>query len=101
MLKLLLTLLLIIPALSAHAAPDPALIRQLADEDSGVRISAIEKLTLEADPASLPILKAMSDDALYAAGSTLLIVAGYAYVWKKGGLDLATRQPKSAEPKPS
>ena len=40
MLKLLLTLLLIIPALSAHAAPDPALIRQLADEDSGVRISA-------------------------------------------------------------
>ena len=75
MLKLLLTLLLIIPALSAHAAPDPALIRQLADEDSGVRISAIEKLTLEADPASLPILKAMSDDALYAAGSTLLIVA--------------------------
>ena len=60
MLKLLLTLLLIIPALSAHAAPDPALIRQLADEDSGVRISAIEKLTLEADPASLPISKPCS-----------------------------------------
>jgi NADH-quinone oxidoreductase subunit A len=26
-----------------------------------------------------------------------LIVAGYAYVWKKGGLDLATRHPKSWE----
>lgn len=32
---------------------------------------------------------------------TTLIVAGYAYVWKKGGLDLATRHPKSAESKPS
>jgi len=26
-----------------------------------------------------------------------LIVAGYAYVWKKGGLDLATRHPKRWE----
>jgi len=32
---------------------------------------------------------------------TALIVAGYAYVWKKGGLDLATRHPKSTEPRPS
>jgi NADH-quinone oxidoreductase subunit A len=30
-----------------------------------------------------------------------VIVAGYAYVWKKGGLDLATRHPKSLESGPS
>lgn len=32
---------------------------------------------------------------------TALIVAGFAYVWKKGGLELATRHPKSWETPPS
>jgi len=28
---------------------------------------------------------------------TLLIVVGYAYVWRKGGLELATRHPRQSE----
>ncbi len=44
-------------ALPVSAAPDPALVRQLAAEDSDEKIAAIQKLAQSADPAALPILQ--------------------------------------------
>ncbi len=76
MFKPLFALLLMVSALTADAAPDPALIRQLADGDSSVKVAAIQKLAQTADPATLPILKAMSDDALFLAGDRVVILAG-------------------------
>jgi len=32
---------------------------------------------------------------------TLLIVVGFAYVWRKGGLEVVTRHPRQSEPTPS
>ena len=76
MLKLILTLLLMACALDAQAAPDLALVRQLADEDSSVKVAAIQKLTHTADPDTVRIFKAMSEDSLMLAGDALVIVDG-------------------------
>src|SRR5512145_1516985 len=76
MLKTLITLLLMAGALAAHAAPDPALVRQLADEDSSVKVAAIQKLTITADPDTVRIFKAMAEDGLMLAGDTLVIIDG-------------------------
>ena len=76
MFKPLFALLLMVSALTADAAPDPALIRQLADGDSSVKVAAIQKLAQTADPATLPILKAMSEDALFLVGDRVVILAG-------------------------
>ncbi|MFB0934905.1 MAG: urea ABC transporter permease subunit UrtB, partial [Propionivibrio sp.] len=76
MFKSLLALLLLVCALSAQAAPDPALVRQLADEDSSVKVAAIQKLTQTGDPDTVRILQAMADDALVLAGGKVLIVDG-------------------------
>jgi len=74
--KTLMTLLLMACALAAHAAPDPALVRQLADEDSSVKVAAIQKLTITADPDTVRIFKAMAGDELMLAGDTVVIVDG-------------------------
>ncbi len=74
MFKPLLALLLMATALCADAAPDPALVRQLADPDSSVKVAAIQQLAQSADPATLPILQAMSEDALYVAGDRVVIL---------------------------
>ena len=62
MFKHVLATLLFASALAAQAAPDPALIRQLADDDSSVKIEAIQKLSQEGDPATARVLQAMADD---------------------------------------
>lgn len=76
MLKPLLALLLAFATLTASAAPDAALVRQLADEDSSVKVEAIRKLTQAGDPETVRIFQAMSDDALVRAGNRMLIVDG-------------------------
>jgi len=76
MFKSLLALMLLVCALSARAAPDPALVRQLADEDSSAKVAAIQKLAQTGDPDTVRILQAMADDALVLAGGKVLIVDG-------------------------
>jgi urea transport system permease protein len=56
--------LLWLAALPAWAAPDPAVVKQLAAEDSDERIVAIQKLAQSADPEALKILQEMSDGTL-------------------------------------
>ena len=58
MFKSLLALLLLACALSVQAAPDPALVRQLADEDSSAKVAAIQKLTQTGDPDMVRLLQA-------------------------------------------
>ncbi|MFZ2628344.1 MAG: urea ABC transporter permease subunit UrtB [Rugosibacter sp.] len=59
----------------SHAALDVAVVRQLAAEESEDKIAAIQQLGQAADPAALAVLKALNDDALYAANGRILIVA--------------------------
>jgi len=61
---------------TAHAAPDAALVRQLADDDNSRKVEAIRQLTQTADPDSARILKAMADDSLYLAGGKAVIIDG-------------------------
>ena len=74
--KPLLALLLLIAALAARAAPDPALVRQLADDDSSAKVAAIQALARTADPGALRVLQAMSDGNLALADGRVLIVDG-------------------------
>ena len=76
MLKPLVIIILMLCALAARAAPDAALVRQLADEDSSVKVAAIQKLTQAGDPDTVRVLKAMSEDSLMLAGNKVLIVDG-------------------------
>jgi urea transport system permease protein len=62
--------------LSAHAALDPAQVRQLAAEDSADKVAAIRQLTQTADPDAVRVLQAMADDALYVARDKALIISG-------------------------
>ena len=72
--RLIIPLLLCLWANLAQAAPDAALVRQLAAEDSSDKVSAIRQLALAADPDAARILKAMADDKLYLAGDKAVIV---------------------------
>ncbi len=94
MFKSLLALLLLACALTARAAPDPALVRQLADDDSSVKVAAIQKLTQTGDPDTVRILQAMADDALALAGGKVLIVDG------DKAFDAATGAPVKAPENP-
>ena len=76
MTKALLLFLLYACSLSAHAAPEAALVRQLADGDSSVKVAAIQQLTLSADPDTLRVLAAMAEDGLYLAGDKVVIIDG-------------------------
>jgi urea transport system permease protein len=67
---------LLVPAFSAWAAPDPALLLQLADADSSVQVGAIRQLAETGDPAARRVLQAMSEGALARADGALLIVEG-------------------------
>ena len=81
-------------ATSAQAAPDAALVRQLADDDNSRKVEAIRQLTQTADPDSARILKAMADDSLYLAGDKVLIIDG------DQAFDAATGQPVKAPESP-
>jgi len=71
---LFLALLLWLFTLPAFAALDRAVVKQLADEDSDLKIAAIQKLTRSADPEALGILQAMVDGTLQSAeGETITI----------------------------
>ena len=51
-------------SLVAHAAPDPAAVRQLAAEDSDDKIAAIRKIALTAEPEALAVLQQLADGSL-------------------------------------
>lgn len=63
------TLMLLCMLGPAHAgALDPALVKQLAAEESDDKITAIQKLAVVATPEAAKLLKAMNDDTLLYAG---------------------------------
>ena len=74
--KRLLTFLLWATSLGALAAPDPALVRQLAADDNSDKIAAIQQLTAAAEPGTAKLLQAMADDSLYFAGDKLYVFDG-------------------------
>jgi len=74
---LFLTLLIFfLPALNAFAALDPALVKQLAAEDSDDKIAAIQQLGASASPDAARVLKAMADDELLVAGESVFLYDG-------------------------
>ena len=72
----LILLLSALPSLNALAALDPALVKQLAAEDSDAKIAAIQQLGVSASPDAAKVLKAMSDDELLLAGETVFRFEG-------------------------
>ncbi len=76
MTRYLFPLLLTLTSWSAQAALDPALVRQLAAEDSGDKVAAIHQITAMADPEAVRVLQAMADDSLYLAGDQAVIIVG-------------------------
>jgi len=76
MIRLFIPLLFWLLAHPACAAFDPALVKQLADEDSDIKIAAIQKLGASADPAAGKLLRAMLDDALLVSGETIFLFDG-------------------------
>ncbi len=71
-----LTFLLWLAALPALAALDPALVRQLAAEDSDAQVAAIRQLGATASPEATKLLQAMADGGLLAAHGDLFILDG-------------------------
>ena len=63
---LLALLLFTLPALPAWAVVDPALVKQLAAEDSDAKIAAIQQLGASGDRDALKVLKALANDTLMA-----------------------------------
>ncbi|MEW6133491.1 MAG: urea ABC transporter permease subunit UrtB [Pseudomonadota bacterium] len=61
-------------ALPAVAALDPALIGQLAAEESDDKIAAIEQLGASADRDAVKVLKALADDELYVGGDRIFLM---------------------------
>jgi urea transport system permease protein len=61
--KFILTALLFF-SLPAWAALDPAVVKQLAADDSDAKIAAIQQLGASGDRSALNVLKALNDDAL-------------------------------------
>ena len=74
--KFLLSLALCASCLAAQAAPDPALVRQLAADDNSDKIAAIQQLAAAAEPGTAKILQAMADGSLLVAGERLFIFDG-------------------------
>ncbi len=75
--RLLLTLLLLfLPASNAFAALDPALVKQLAAEESDDKIAAIHQLGTSASAEAAKVLKAMADDELLVAGEAVFLFDG-------------------------
>jgi urea transport system permease protein len=76
MTRYLLPFLLWLLAQPAFAALDPALVKQLAAEDSDAKIAALQQLGASATPEAGKVLKAMADDALLLAGETVFMLDG-------------------------
>ncbi|MEI7431273.1 MAG: HEAT repeat domain-containing protein, partial [Betaproteobacteria bacterium] len=73
----------------ASAALDPVLVKQLAADDSDEKISAIQKLVQGADPSALKILKAMNEEALFAADDQVFIKDGEKAIDAASGTELS------------
>jgi urea transport system permease protein len=59
---------------SAHAAVDPALVQQLASEESDEKIAAIQAIAAMAEPEALTILQSLSEGTLTAPdGSEIML----------------------------
>jgi urea transport system permease protein len=69
-----LLLALLLSSIRAQAL-DPSLVNQLAAEDIDTKIAAINKLATTGDPAVLPLLQALGDEALQLFNGRLMIVA--------------------------
>jgi urea transport system permease protein len=65
---------LCLAAAAPASALDGATVAQLAAEDSDAKITAINKLVTDGDPAALPVLKAMQEGQLFALDERVLIV---------------------------
>jgi urea transport system permease protein len=91
-LRLLLSIFAVLFATSAHAALDAAVVAQLGDEDSEVKIEAIRKLAASADAQAVTVLKALGDDALalIEGGKRAVIVADGKMIDAASGDDLGT-----------
>ena len=61
-------------SISASAAVDPALVQQLAAEESDDKIAAIQQIAATADPEAAKLLQSLSDGTLTAAdGSEIML----------------------------
>ncbi|MBK7357586.1 urea ABC transporter permease subunit UrtB [Propionivibrio sp.] len=76
MTKLFTLFLLCTCCLSAHAALDPAQVLQLANEDSSVKVAAIQKMTEAADSDAARVLKAMADGQLFLSANKVVVIDG-------------------------
>jgi urea transport system permease protein len=63
-------------ALPAWAALDAGVVRDLAAEDSGVKVAAIARLASEADPDAQRVLAAMAGGNLFLAADKAVIIDG-------------------------
>ena len=68
--------LCLLTALPTWAMPDPAMVKQLAADDSDEKIAAIWKLAETADADALKILKAMNEESLFAAEDRVFLMDG-------------------------
>jgi urea transport system permease protein len=66
-----LSILLLVWTTSAAAALDPAILKNLASDDSDEKIAAIGHLLASGDRQAEAVLRAMSEDALFIAGATV------------------------------
>ncbi len=96
MIKKALVVLFCAAALPAHAALDPAQVRQLAAEDSTDKVAAIRQLVAAADPDAGRVLTAMADGKLHLAGDRALIIDADKAVDAATGAVL--KAPADAEP---
>lgn len=74
--RLLILLLCLTPALPAWAALDPAVVRQLAADDSDAKIAAIQQLGAGGNREALKALKALANDELFVAGDRVYLLDG-------------------------
>ena len=70
------------------AALDPAVVRQLAAEDSDAKIAAIQQLGASTSPEALPVLKALANDELFVEGETVFMMDGDTVVDAATGAEL-------------
>ncbi len=74
--SILFSLFLWFCALPAMAALDPAVVKQLAADESDDKIAAIQKLAASADKDAARVLKALSEDALFVSGDKVFLLDG-------------------------
>ena len=72
----------------AFAALDPAVLARLASDDSDEKIAAIAAIAQASPELALPVLKALSEDALYVAGDRVVIVDGERVIDASSGTEL-------------